>query len=71
VKVRVPPNGLGNLVSEMQSWIRENMAPCRNLTVRAIHQQATAYHFRNLEDARAFLDAFPMLELADGVEPQK
>ena len=69
--MRVPPNGLGNLVSDIHGWIRDNMAPdrCRNLPVRAIHQQATAYHFRSLEDAQAFLEAFPMLELADGVEP--
>lgn len=47
------------------------MAPdrCKNLPVRAIHQQATAYHFRTLDDAEAFLTAFPMLQLADGVEP--
>ncbi len=49
------------------------MAPdrCKNLPVRAVYQQATAYHFRTLEDAEAFLDAFPMLQLADGVEPLK
>jgi hypothetical protein len=73
VKVRVTPNGLGNMIGEIQGWIRDHMAPerCKNLPVRAIHQQATAYHFRNLQDAQAFLDAFPSLDLADGVDPPK
>lgn len=70
VKVRVPPNGLGNLLGDIHVWIRDNMAPdrCKNLPVRAIHQQATAYHFRTLEDAETFLEAFPMLDLADAVD---
>lgn len=73
VKVKVPPGGMGNLISDIHVWIRDNMAPdrCKNLPVRAIYQQATAYHFRTLEDAEAFLDAFPLLQLADGVEPLK
>lgn len=73
VKVRVPPNGLGNLISEIHVWINDNMAPdrCKNLPARAIYQQATAYHFRTLKDAQSFLDAFPMLQLADGVVPLK
>lgn len=73
VKIRVPPGGLGNLLSEIHIWIRDNMEPdrCKNLPVRAIFQQATAYHFRTLDDAQRFLAAFPMLELADGVDPLK
>jgi hypothetical protein len=73
VKIRVPPNGLGNLLSDIHIWMQDQMAPdrCQNLPVRAIHQQATAYHFRNLDDAQAFLAAFPMLQLADGLEPPK
>ena len=37
--------------------------PCHTLGVR----QSTAYYFRSLADAQRFLDAFPELELADGV----
>jgi len=70
VKVVVPPGGLGNLLSEIHAWIKANLTHerCRNLPVRSVYCQATAYHFRTLEDAQAFLDAFPMLELADAVE---
>jgi hypothetical protein len=70
VKVVIPAGGLGNLTSDINFWISDNITGdrCRNLPVRAIYCQATAYHFRTLEDAQAFLDAFPMLELADGVE---
>lgn len=73
VKVVVPPNGLGNLLSEIHAWIRDNMVPdrCENTSVTAIHYQATAYYFRTLDDAQAFLRAFPMLELADGVDMPK
>lgn len=41
IKVKIPPNGLGNLISEIHVLIRDSMAPdhCKNLPVRAIHQQ--------------------------------
>lgn len=39
---------------------------CAKLPAKALGGQATSYHFRTLADAQTFLDAFPMLELADG-----
>lgn len=41
------------------SWGPAHSSGCR---------QATAYYFRTLADAQRFIDAFPGLELADGVD---
>ena len=73
VKVKIAARGVGNLIGEIHSWIRDNMAPnrCKYLPFRANHQQATASHFCNLNDAQAFLEAFPMLQLAGGLEPTR
>ncbi len=70
LKIKIPPNGLGNLSSTIQVWINENLGTerCSVQSTRGIYCQATAYYFRSLLDAQAFLSAFPNLELADGVE---
>ena len=70
IKIRIPPRGLGNLTNDINRWIRDHLGPeqCRNQSTRATHCQATAFYFRSMADAQAFLDAFPMLELADGID---
>lgn len=81
IKIKIPPRGLGNLLSDIHRWVGDNLGPerCRNFSTRGTFCQATAFYFRSMADAQAFLDAFPMLELADGIvlasrrgaEPQK
>jgi hypothetical protein len=69
VKVRVPPGGLGNLVTDADRWLRANLEPgaWAHWPVEAMRGAATAYHFRRLEDAARFFAAFPGLEVADDV----
>lgn len=69
VKIRIPRNGLGNLFGEIHAWLMA-LGPGRaaNQSTRGLYCDATAYYFRDLADAEPFLAAFPMLELADGVE---
>ncbi|AXI47874.1 hypothetical protein C1J03_18790 [Sulfitobacter sp. SK012] len=70
IKVKIPQGGLGNLIGEIHVWLRENLGQCRaaNQSTRGLYCDATAYYFRDITDASAFLAAFPKLELADGVE---
>lgn len=72
IKVRIPRGGLGNVLSDIHRWTADNLGPerCRNLPTRGIHCQATAFYFRSMADAQAFLEAFPALELADGIEAE-
>jgi hypothetical protein len=68
IKIRVPPTGLGNRLSDMHVWLRENVAKgeSANQSVRSVAQQATAFYFRDLQTAQAFLDAFPDVDVANG-----
>lgn len=70
VKVQIPVGGLGNMLSEIHVWINKHLpnGRCKNMPVRALYVQATAFHFRTMVDAQSFLDAFPSLELADGLD---
>ena len=70
IKIKIPANGLGNLVGEIHVWLHENLGTGRysNQSTTGVYCQATAYYFRTLQDAQTFLEAFPALELADGVE---
>lgn len=70
VKIKIPPGGLGNVVSDIHRWINEHLGPerCQTYSTRGVYCQATAFYFRSMEDAGAFLAAFPLLELADGVD---
>lgn len=54
---------------DTQVWLRANMDPLAWAwgPTHGVGVQATAYYFRRLEDAQRFVDAFPQLELADGV----
>lgn len=69
VKIKIPSGGLGNQLSEIHAWIRDNLGSerCQNLSTRGVYCQATAFYFRTMEDAESFLAAFPELALADGV----
>lgn len=69
VKVRVPPNGLGRALDEMNQWLKENTGAFDH----ASHNQpgfacsTAAFYFRDTETALAFTQAFPNAELADGL----
>lgn len=69
VKVRVPVEGLGSLLDDMQSWLNENVGAVDH----ACHNQpglacsTAAFYFRDTEAATAFVRAFPGAELADGL----
>lgn len=75
VRFRVPPGGLGQVIDRMGLWLREEMGADEAGAPRwAWHagghfagRDATALHFRTIEDAARFRAAFPALELADGV----
>ena len=70
VKVLVPERGFENLLLDMHRWL--DAAVGRGSY--AVHgagaglTHATAWYFRTVEEAQAFVTKFPMLELADGTE---
>ena len=70
VKFVVPPGGMRGLSDRIHLWLKENVGhlawawgPAHSTGC----SQATAYYFRSLADAQRLVDAFPELELADGV----
>lgn len=69
VKVIVPPHGLQDLGHRLDAWLKAELAPSAWSwgPARSLGCQATAYYFRNLDDAQKALAAFPELELADRV----
>lgn len=70
VKVKVPASGLASLQVDPHSWLKaelDHLAWALGTADSIGCGQVTAYHFRFIEDARRFLEAFPELELADGV----
>jgi hypothetical protein len=68
VKIAVPVGGLGNVLIDMQNWLRDHLGTGEY----AIHSapttvgDAAAFHFRAIESGQRFVDAFPTAELADG-----
>jgi hypothetical protein len=70
VKVLVPERGFENLLLDMHHWL--DAAVGRGSY--AVHgagaglTRATAWYFRTVEEAQAFVTTFPMLVLADGTE---
>ena len=68
VKIKVPPDGLGLVLNEINGWLNENLGVerCRTLPTRGVNCNAKAIYFREMSDANSFLAAFPALELADG-----
>jgi putative SOS response-associated peptidase YedK len=70
VKVLVPERGFENLLLDMHRWLDAEVGRGSY----AVHgardglTDATAWYFRTVEAAQAFVARFPMLELADGTE---
>jgi hypothetical protein len=66
IKLAVPPDGLGKRLDEMQAWLRDNL-PRDGYAVhsaRMVGGSAMAVHFLAIDDAAAFLAAFPDTPLA-------
>ncbi len=66
VKLAVPPDGLGIRLDEMQAWLRDDLPRDRYAvhSARTIGGSALATHFLTINDAAAFLAAFPDVPLA-------
>lgn len=68
VKVAVPGTGLGPRLNAYHQWLGAELGPgeyAQHATT-ATGTDATAFYFREIETARAFLAAFPDIVLADG-----
>src|SRR5687768_6890915 len=69
VKFCVPPNGLGGLHARLHAWLAAELGQRRY----AVHSgsgfggQMFAIYFRSLDEARRCIEAFPQLQMADGV----
>ena len=70
VNLRVPEAGFGHQLIEMLRWARSELGEGNfaREDAQAAEGEALSFHFRRIEDARAFLEAFPKLELADGAD---
>lgn len=68
VKFTVPERGLGEVSTRMHQWLREQFGAGRFAvhSAQAISSAAIGVYFVSLDDARRFVDAFPMMEIADG-----
>lgn len=65
----IPERGLGRLMTPLHDWLDQNIGRASF----AVHgagagdgRDRMAVYFRRSDDAAAFADAFPMLEIADG-----
>jgi putative SOS response-associated peptidase YedK len=67
IKVRIPERGMGTLAGDYLGWLNRNLGPSAyaNHATSCISGSATAFYFTDLGDAHSFLEAFPMLVLAD------
>jgi len=65
IKILVPPTGLGQLVSEINQWLNENVGKGKWGSAPATHLggNAVGYHFDAIDDAVRFVEAFPQLQL--------
>ena len=68
VKLRAPSAGVGNLLTDMLLWLSDEVGPgdYAQHPAETLGGDAVAIHFRRIGDAVSFLEAFPMLGLADG-----
>jgi hypothetical protein len=70
VHVLVPERGFENLLLDMHRWLDAEVGrgsyAAHGAGAGLTH--ATAWYFRTVEEAQAFVARFPMLELADGTE---
>jgi hypothetical protein len=68
LKLRVPPAGFGQNLIEILRWLRREVGNGNfaHHEAETLEEEALGVHFRCLEDAAAFMTAFPDLQLADG-----
>ena len=68
VKVRVPPTGLGAVLTDLELWLAAEVFPGEyaHHHSQTLGGDAMAFYFRRIKDAGRFLEAFPQLEMADG-----
>ena len=68
IKLRVPPTSLGNILTDLLLWQSAEVGPgdFAQHPGATLGGDAVAIYFRRIGDAARFLEAFPMLELADG-----
>lgn len=71
VRALVPERGFENLLPAMHRWLDAEIGRGGYAVHgggRALLTDTTAWYFRTVEDARAFVVAFPTLKLADGTD---
>jgi putative SOS response-associated peptidase YedK len=70
VKLGVPDSGFGRLSDDINCWLAAVVGHGNYAlhSVQALFTSASALYFRDIEAARAFLAAFPALELADSLQ---
>ena len=70
VLILVPERGFENLLLDMHRWLDTEVGRGSFATHGggSPDADATAWYFRTVEDAQAFVATFPILELADGTE---
>jgi hypothetical protein len=68
VKVLAPEGGFGRLLDDAYIWLDREVgrADYAQHPAKMFSEHAVAFHFRDVEPARRFLEAFPSLILADG-----
>lgn len=68
VKLAVPPGGLATMLTAMGAWLKDRAGKGSYAVHSApgLAGDTMAVHFREMETARAFVLAFPGVELADG-----
>jgi hypothetical protein len=73
IKIRVPSTGLGIMIVEIDVWLNKTFGPggFGQSPASAMGMDATAFHFMTIDNAQAFLQAFPKIELAVGLEPPR
>lgn len=71
VRFIVPEGGLRMLPRSLDEWLQDQLGRRRYAVHPAsgiyVYSQQFAIYFRSVEDARRCVEAFPELELADGV----
>ncbi|TNC70895.1 hypothetical protein [Rubellimicrobium roseum] len=67
VKLWVPDMGLGPVLLDVLRWLRCEVGEANfaHHEGETLEREALAIHFRRIEDATAFLSAFPQLRLLD------
>lgn len=68
--MKVPTGGFGKELDRCDIWLRENVGSGDFAVgpTQSIGYHATAFYFRHIEDAEAFLAVFHQFEVADTVE---